>query len=204
MAENRLIKILFKSLFDPMAAFEELRRAEPDPVEIFCKYSLWLLLMPPVFAWIGSYTVGWQVGADEPLHMSMFAMNFVSIGYFLLLIFGFISTSLISQWMAATYNADTNLGRHFALITIIGEPLAVASIAHLFPNIFFNVLVLIPTMIWSMYLLYKGVPVVLQTSSDRGMLMASSLVGWLLVAAVSLLGISMGLWTAGYGPLLGV
>jgi len=36
------------------------------------------------------------------------------------------------------------------------------------------------------------------------MLMASSLVGWLLVAAVSLLGISMGLWTMGVGPLLGV
>jgi len=36
------------------------------------------------------------------------------------------------------------------------------------------------------------------------MLMASSLVGWLLVAAVSLLGISMDLWTMGVGPLLGV
>jgi hypothetical protein len=34
--------------------------------------------------------------------------------------------------------------------------------------------------------------------------MASSLVGWLLVAAVSLLGISMGLWTMGLGPSLGV
>jgi hypothetical protein len=36
------------------------------------------------------------------------------------------------------------------------------------------------------------------------MLMASSLVGWLLVAAVSLLGISMALWTMGFGPFLGV
>jgi hypothetical protein len=34
--------------------------------------------------------------------------------------------------------------------------------------------------------------------------MASSLVGWLLVAAVSLLGFSMGLWTMGIGPFLGV
>ena len=34
--------------------------------------------------------------------------------------------------------------------------------------------------------------------------MASSLVGWLLVAAVSLLGLSMMLWTIGVGPLLGV
>ena len=34
--------------------------------------------------------------------------------------------------------------------------------------------------------------------------MASALVGWLLVAAVSLLGLSMWLWVAGIGPSLGV
>jgi len=89
-------------------------------------------------------------------------------------------------------------------MTIVGEPLAIASIAHLFPDVLVNVLVLIPTMIWSMYLLYKGIPIVLETPPERGMLMASSLVGWLLVAAVSLLGLSMSLWTMGVGPLLGV
>lgn len=34
------------------------------------------------------------------------------------------------------------------------------------------------------------------------MLMSSALVGWLLVAAVSLLGISAALWTAGIGPAI--
>ena len=128
----------------------------------------------------------------------------VSAGYFLVLIVGLFSTAFISTWMASTYGASTSLGKHVALITIIGQPLALASIVHLFPDVLVNVLVLIPIMIWSMYLLYKGIPIALDTPPERGMLMASSLVGWLLVAAVSLLGISMALWTAGVGPLLGV
>lgn len=128
----------------------------------------------------------------------------ISVGYFLILIFGLFSTALVSTWMASTYGANTNFGKHVALITIVGEPLAIASIAHLFPDVLVNVLVLIPTTIWSMYLLYKGIPIVLDTPPERGMLMASSLVAWLLVAAVSLLGISMALWTMGVGPLLGV
>jgi hypothetical protein len=70
--------------------------------------------------------------------------------------------------------------------------------------VFINILILIPTMIWSMYLLFTGVPLVLEITPEKGMLMASSLVGWLLVAAVSLLGLSMGLWTMGIGPFLGV
>jgi hypothetical protein len=136
--------------------------------------------------------------------MSFDTLVLVSLAYFFVLVFGLVSTSLISCWMASTYGASTSLGRHFALITIVGEPLALASGIHLYPDIFVNVLVLIPMMMWSMYLLYKGIPIVLETPPERGMLMASSLVGWLLVAAVSLLGISMSLWTMGVGPLLGV
>ena len=55
-----------------------------------------------------------------------------------------------------------------------------------------------------MNLLYRGLPVVMKIPPERGMLMSSSLVGWLLVAFVSLLGISAGLWTYGLGPSVGV
>ncbi len=136
--------------------------------------------------------------------LSSQSLTAISIGYFIALVFGFISTVFICRWMASTYGAKDSLGLHFALITVVAAPLAVASIGHLFPNVFFNVLILIPAMIWSMYLLFTGIPIVLEISPEKGMLMASSLVGWLLVAAVSLLGISMGLWTMGIGPYLGV
>jgi hypothetical protein len=136
--------------------------------------------------------------------LSSDSLTAFSVGYFLALLFGFISTVFICRWMASIYGARASLGLHFALITIVAAPLALASITHLFPDVFLNVLILIPTMIWSMYLLYTGIPVVLEVTPEKGMLMASSLVGWLLVAAVSLLGISVGLWTLGIGPLLGV
>ncbi|MDA1371000.1 MAG: Yip1 family protein [Proteobacteria bacterium] len=196
--------LLLKSLFQPVAAFEELAKAEPSPLNVLLHYSVWLLMLPPAFSLIGAANFGWRIGADEPLMLSAQSLWLVSAGYLVVLLFGLVSTALISSWMAATYGASTSLGKHFALITIVGEPLAIASVAHLYPDIFVNVLVLIPTMIWSMYLLYKGIPIVLDTPPERGMLMASSLVGWLLVAAVSLLGISMALWTLGVGPLLGV
>lgn len=196
--------LLIKSLYEPASAFQGLANSEPGPIAIFFRYSIWLLLMPPIFALIGAANFGWRVGADEPIMLELQSLVAISVGYFLILIFGLFSTALVSTWMASTYGANTNFGKHVALITIVGEPLAIASIAHLFPDVLVNVLVLIPTTIWSMYLLYKGIPIVLDTPPERGMLMASSLVAWLLVAAVSLLGISMALWTMGVGPLLGV
>ncbi len=196
--------ILLKSLYQPLATFEELSKTNPTPVHILLGYAVWLLILPPVFSLIGAANFGWRLGAAEPLYMTMDTLWLISLGYFAALAFGLISTAIISRWMASTYGANTSLGRHMALITIVGEPLAIASIAHLFPDVFVNVLVMIPTMIWSMYLLYKGIPIVLEIPPERGMLMASALVGWLLVAAVSLLGLSMTLWVMGVGPLLGV
>ncbi len=196
--------LFFKSLYEPTAAFEKLSETNPSPFAVLFRYSLWLVILPPLFAYIGASNFGWRLGAAEPLILARESLILVSLGYFWVLVVGLITTSIISQWMAATYGANVSLGRHIALITIVGEPMAVGSLAHLFPNVFMNILVIIPTMIWAMYLLYKGLPIALEIPPERGMLMASSLVGWLLVAAVSLLGMSMMLWTLGVGPLLGV
>lgn len=204
MSSNIYSFLLFKSVYQPLEAFAELAKSNPSPINILLRYSLWLIVLPPLFSFIGAANFGWRLGAPDPLMLPTSALLMISGAYFLVLLFGLVSTSVISRWMAVTYGANPSLGRHFALITIVGEPLAIASMIHLFPNVFVNVLVLIPTMMWSMYLLYKGIPIALDTAPERGMLMASSLVGWLLVAAVSLLGISMAFWTLGIGPLLGV
>ena len=127
----------------------------------------------------------------------------ISIAYFFALLFGFVSTAIVAQWMALTYGARHSLGIHFALVTIIGAPLVVGSVIHLYPNVFINIVVFIPTLIWSMFLLYRGLPVVLKISPERGMLMASALIGYLLVAAVSLLGLTVALWGRGVGPSIG-
>ena len=75
-------------------------------------------------------------------------------------------------------------------MTLVAVPLAIGSVVHLYPNAFFNVIVLVPTLMWSMYLLYRGLPVVLRTDPGRGMLMASALIAYLLVSWVTLLGIT--------------
>jgi hypothetical protein len=88
-------------------------------------------------------------------------------------------------------------------MAIVGAPLAVGSVVHLYPHGFFNILVLVPVLIWCMYLLYRGLPIVLGTGPNRGMLMASALIAYLFAAFVSLLGITVALWGSGIGPLIG-
>lgn len=175
----------------------------PAAGEVFFKLSIWLGLLPPVFAYIGASNFGWRLGAAEPLYVPGSTLVGISFAYFLTLLFGFVTTALVSQWMATTYGARLSLGIHMALITVVAAPLTVGSIMHLYPHVFLNVVVLVPTLIWSMYLLYRGLPIVLRINPQRGMLMASALIAYLLVAAVSLLGLTAMLWVHGIGPRVG-
>ena len=161
-----------------------------------------ILLLPPLFAYFGTLKFGWRLGV-EPVYLPQSTVLAISMAYFGALLFGFLSSALIARWMAATYDASQSFGRCLALMAIVGAPLAVGSVIHLYPHAFLNVLVLVPVLIWSMYLLYRGLPIVLATGPNRGMLMASALIAYLLVGLVSLLGLTVALWGNGIGPSLG-
>ncbi len=193
---------LGKVLFRPNAVFEALAAETPPVARVFFGFALWLGLLPPIFAYIGTVNFGWRLGV-EPMFLPDRTVLAISIAYFLTLLFGFVSSAVIARWMAVTYDASQSLGRCLALMTIVGAPLAVGSIIHLYPHVFLNILVLVPALIWSMFLLYRGLPVVLRTGPNRGMLMASALIAYLLVGAVSLLGITVALWGGGIGPRIG-
>ena len=194
---------LLTVLFRPRAVFEDIANSEPSPYRVFFKFLSWFAVLPPLFAYIGGKRSGWYLGAANPLVLSESDLRLVSVLYFLLLIFAFVSTAFVSRWMSDIYGARRSLGRHMAMVAILAAPVVFGSVIHLYPHVFVNLLVLIPALIWAMYLLYSGLPIALGIEPERGMLMASSLLGWLLVAFVTLLGITVALWANGLGPSIG-
>jgi hypothetical protein len=202
MSAGLSILQLGQILFSPNAVFQAVAHESPSARRMFFRLALWLGLLPPLFAYFGTLEFGWRLGV-EPVHLPQSTVLAICAAYFGALLFGFLSSAVIARWMAATYDASQSLGRCLALMAIVGAPLAVGSAVHLFPHAFLNVLVLVPVLIWCMFLLYRGLPVVLGTGPNRGMLMASALIAYLLVALVSLLGITVALWGSGIGPRIG-
>ena len=191
-------------LLHPKTALAQLAEGEPEPLVVFFRHIVWLALLPPAFAFVGAAAFGWRLGAAEPLYIEVGHLTLVSLGYFVALLVGLAGTAGVGRWMAPTYAASEAFGSHLALVAIVAAPLVAGSVAHLFPHVFLNLLVLIPALLWSLYLLYTGLPMALRVAPERGMLMASSLVGFLLVAAVTLLGVTVALWAAGIGPSIGL
>ena len=171
---------------------------------ILKKELWWFSLIPPTFLFIGTYLFGWRIGAEEPLHFEWYVTLVICALYYVLLFGGLIFLSVLSRWMAPTYATTEDLGAHLTVIVTSASPLFLGSIAHLYPNIIVNSLAFVPVLLWSLWVLYSTLPELLKTDPQRGMLHASSLVGIVMVAGVSFIGLSVVLWTLGIGPNIGV
>ena len=193
-----------RSLIDPDGVFKEVADSEPGALRVFFGSAIWLVALPPAFLYFGTGWYGWRLGTVEPLLLPTGARLSVSGAYFAALMLGFVTAALVSRWTAVTYDARRDLGAHLALMCIIAAPPSLSSAVQLYPDAFIGVLVLVPSLMWSMHLLYRGLPVALRTTTEQGVLMASVVVGYLLVAAVTLLGLTVFLWVLGVGPALGV
>jgi len=187
------------ALLAPYAAMADLGEHPPSSARVFFGAALWLGLCPPLFAFVGTTVFGWRLGVD-PIFLPRSTVAAISAAYFALLLVGLLSTAVVARWMAVTYGADTSFSRCLALVTLVGTPLAVGSVVHLYPDAYLNLVVLVPTLSWSMFLLYRGLPIVLKTDPARGMLMASSLTAYVLISWVTLLCVTAVLWGLGIGP----
>ena len=196
--------VFLRLMKQPMEVFKALSNSAPDGPRVFFRLILPLSLIPPVLAYIGGASFGWRLGGGAPLMIPASGLALISLAYFLALVAGFVSTAVVGSWMADTYGARREFGAHLALVALVSTPVILASAAHLAPHVFVNMLILMPALIWSLRLLYKGLPEALGIPPQRCMLMASALVGYLLVALVSLLGITVALWSGGIGPAIGV
>lgn len=184
--------------------FEHLKERDSRAEAIVLGNLLPLALLPPIFLYVGSTYMGWEIGAEQAIRLTVPVLLFICGCYFIALFVGLIGMAVMLRWMAPTYHAELDFARHLTLVSVVATPMVIGSIAHLYPHVFINMLVIIPALICSMYLLYKGTPVVLKTTPQQGMLMASSLIGILLVGVVTLLGLTVVLWTHGFGPSLGL
>ena len=187
------------AMLAPHAALMDLGENPPSGARVFFGAALWLGLCPPLFAFVGTTLFGWRLGVD-PLFLPRSTIAAISVAYFVLLLVGLLSTALVARWMAVTYGAETSFSRCLALVTLVATPLAAGSIFHLYPDAYLNVVVLVPALTWSMFLLYRGLPIVLKTDPARGMLMASSLIAYVLISWVTLLCVTAVLWSLGIGP----
>jgi len=185
---------------NPKVEWEKIRDEQCSIGACFFSYVLLLAAIPPVSGYIGTTVFGWEIGAREAVKLSTDSALLIAIIFYLVMLVGVFTMGAMIHWMGQTYGAVQPLSRCITLAAFTATPLFLVGFVELLPILWLNFVVGLPALAYSVYLLYTGVPVMMEVSQDRGFLFSSAVLAVGLVALVCMLAAMAILWGNGFAP----
>ncbi|MBI2969689.1 MAG: YIP1 family protein [Gammaproteobacteria bacterium] len=157
--------------------------------------------IPVISGYIGTTEFGWQIGTAETVKLTHISAGIIALLYYLVIMAAVLSVGWMIHWMGETYGARQPLTRCIVLAAYIPIPLFLVGVCQLYPVLWFNLLVGIPAATYTVFLLYLGIPVMMEIPPERGFLFASAVLAFGLVGLVGMLAATVILWSHGIGPV---
>lgn len=172
-----------------------------EAIKSSLSHVLLVALIPVICTFIAATQLGWDLGVGEPLFLTQESALLMSGGMYIGLIAGVFALAYLSFWMAKTFDAAPSYTQALELASYTATPLFMVGLAALYPAIWFMMVIGLIGLAYSVYLLYTGVPIIMNIPEEKGFIYASSVVTAGLVLLVGLMASSVILWSFGFGPM---
>ena len=195
-----LLKHLPGLFFRPEHQWREIRRSTVSVSSIYFTLILFLGAIAPVCGYIGTTMVGWSVGDGPVIKLTTASATKIAVVFYLAILIAVYAIGRMIHWMGDTYGFTRSLARCIALAAFAATPLMLVGAFLVMSNLWVIYLLGLPALIYSVYLLYTGVPIMLDVSKEKGFLLSSAVLAVGLVALVGLLAATVILWGMGIEP----
>jgi hypothetical protein len=184
----------------PHQEWKEIRDNPESISHVYFAHVLFLALIPPVSMYIGTTKVGWVIGTGDPVMLTESSALVMSGFMYLAMLAGVAVMGAFINWMSRTYDSAPGYVRCVVFAAYTATPLFVAGLCALYPNVILTMLVGIAAVFYTVYLLYTGIPIFMKIPEDEGFVYSSSILTIGLVMFVSLIAITVLIWSFGFGP----
>lgn len=157
-------------------------------------------LIPALCGYYAAAHIGWSIGTGSSVRLTQESAVLLSVAMYGALVFGVFALAYLIQWMAKTFDSSPTYTQALELAAYTSTPILMVGIAALFPVLWFVVLAGLAALVYSIYLLYSGVPIMMNIPEEEGFIYASSVVTCGLILLVSILAATAILWNNGFGP----
>lgn len=194
-----MLRIIWQLFTRPVEAWHTIHDRDISAGHALAQVLI-LAAIPAVSGYIGTTQFGWQVGGSVPVRLTTDSALLIAIIYYVVIIAAVYSVACMIRWMGQTYGADQPFRRCLVLAAFIPVPLFLAGLMQLYPLLWLNLIVGIPAVTYTVFLLYIGIPIMMEISEERGFLFASAVLAFGLIGLVGVLAASVILWGIGIGP----
>lgn len=190
---------------NPDREWQRIRNEQQSFFKVFITHVPLLALIPTVCAYFGVTMQGWSVGAGSVVKLTPdSALILCGFAYLAALASIYILGTYIN-WMSHSFGVtDAAPKRNYegmALAVYTSTPVMLAGVVLLWPELWLVAGVFILAACYSTYLIYEGIPILMNIPKERGFIYASSVITVALVLAVVVMVTTVIIWSAGMGPV---
>jgi len=196
-----MIQHIFGLLTRPGAQWKTVAGLPESSFRILLLYSWFLAVGPAVAFYYGTTRVGWSVGDQgEIIKLTVASGRQICILFYLTMVACVAVIGYFIHWMADTYGAESTILKGIAIAGLSATPLFIAGLVGFYPLLWLDMLIGVVAVCWSVYLLYLGIPIVMNIPEERGFLFSSAVMGVALVILICIMVGSVILWEFGAAP----
>jgi hypothetical protein len=186
---------------DPMRQWEKIREQQKSSDGGSVAHIFLLAAIPAVSGYIGTTQVGWRIGVGEPIRITGDSAFAIAIIYYLALLVGVFTIGWVIHLLGKAYEVEKPLSLCIALAAYAATPLFLIGLMEVYPVLWLNMLLGLPALAYTVYLLYSGLPIMMEIPAERGFLYSSAVLAVGLIALVALLAMTALLWGMGLQPV---
>ena len=179
-----------------------IRSEKRSKLSEFLQHTPFIALIPTFAFYYGVVHIGFsRPGNEQVVRLTAeSALPLCMLSYFAALIGVWIFGEFIN-WMHDTYSEEATDPHHgMAMAVYVTTPIFVAGLAGLWPNVYFNGLAVSIAAVYSVYLIYEGLPILMNIPKERAFMYATSVVTVALVLLVTLRIGTVIIWLSGFEP----
>jgi Protein of unknown function (DUF1282). len=192
-------------LVHPNTEWEAIRNEKNSFIQVFVGNVPFLALIPAICAYVGVTQVGWVVGNGDVVKLTPVSAASLCALTYVALLAGIYLLGEFINWMSKTYGVPgDDATRHYegtALAVYVSTPTLIAGLVLLYPQLWLVTVVMGLAAAYSVYLIYQGIPILMNISKEQAFMYATSVVTVGLVLMVSTLIATVVIWGMGIGPV---
>jgi hypothetical protein len=195
-----LINHVLGLLLNPREEWQAIKQENKSIAACYLELILILALIPPFAGFYGTTQIGWQIGWEQPVKLTSASALLIAVLYYVVILIAIFVVGKAIHWMATTYGSTPSLAACVRLAAFTATPLLLIGVMQFYPVLWVNFVVGLAALAYTVYLLYTGVPIMMDISKERGFLFSSAVITFGLVALVAMLAITVMLWGMGFAP----
>jgi len=190
---------------NPDREWARIRGEEQSFFAVYLNHVPILALIPVIAAYFGVTQVGWSVGSGSVVKLTTDSALMLSISAYVAQLVAVYMLGEYINWMSRSFGVkDDAAHRHYegtALAVYSAIPMMLAGVVLLYPQLWLVAGVFIVAGCYSVYLIYEGIPILMNIPKEQGFIYASSVITVGLVLAVVVMVTTVIVWSAGIGPV---